>query len=465
MRDGRLRRELGLPAVSFIAVGFMIGGGVFVFTGIVLDIAGPALPLAYALAAIPVLISMMPLAMLGAAIPCTGASYRVPSRLVSPGLAFVGVWVYALAAFFGQIPLYALGCARYAQTLLPGLSPVLVAMAIVTVLYAVNVLGVRLAAQVQGILVIAMLAALAFYVVRGTAALDPGHLDGALRQGGGKLLLGTALLTFTYFGANGIIEIGGEIVRPGKVIPRAFWIAFPVVATIYVAVGLATVGAAPLADLLAADEPLVHVARQTCGHVGFKLFVIAGAILALLTTLNALFLVGTRALLTMVDDGLLPAALGRLHSRFRTPHRLLTAVWLLSMLGIASGLSLETLASYAALGGLIIFLPLQIAALRLPQVLPDEYRASEFKLRGAWLWICPGVGLLVVLLFGTVILVDLGTPAKIGAFAGFVLSGIACYGWRIRQLRARGMGPRRLAPGERWSDTPDGRGPSGLRGQ
>jgi APA family basic amino acid/polyamine antiporter len=71
----------------------MIGGGVFVFTGIVYKIAGPALPIAYGLAVIPVFISMMPLAMLGSAIPTTGARYRYPSRMVSPGLAFVGVWV------------------------------------------------------------------------------------------------------------------------------------------------------------------------------------------------------------------------------------------------------------------------------------------------------------------------------------------------------------------------------------
>ena len=45
MQEVRLQRVLGLPAVTFIAVGFMIGGGVFVFTGIALDIVGPALPL------------------------------------------------------------------------------------------------------------------------------------------------------------------------------------------------------------------------------------------------------------------------------------------------------------------------------------------------------------------------------------------------------------------------------------
>ena len=94
-----LKRVLGLPEVTFVAIGCTIGGGIFVFTGIVLKIAGAALPLAFALAVIPVFISMLPLAMLGSAIPATGANYKYPSRMVSPGLTFVGMWVYILASF------------------------------------------------------------------------------------------------------------------------------------------------------------------------------------------------------------------------------------------------------------------------------------------------------------------------------------------------------------------------------
>ena len=99
-----IKRVLGLPEVAFIAIGTTVGGGVFVLTGIVLKIAGPALPLAYALAVIPVFISMLPLAMLGSALPATGGNYRYPSRMVSPGLAFTGVWVYILASFIGRFP-------------------------------------------------------------------------------------------------------------------------------------------------------------------------------------------------------------------------------------------------------------------------------------------------------------------------------------------------------------------------
>jgi APA family basic amino acid/polyamine antiporter len=439
MTSPELKRVLKLPAVTFVAIGFMIGGGVFVFTGIVYGITGPALPLAYALAVIPVFVSMMPLAMLGSAIPTTGANYRYPSRMVSPGLAFVGVWVYAWASFFGQIPLYALGCARYAQSLVPSLSPVLLAIALVTFFYIINLLGVKLAAQIQGILVIILISALIFYSYSGLRVIDSANFAHILQKGPSNLLLGTALLTFTYFGANGIIELGGEIVDPGKVIPRAFFIALPLVLLVYLAVAIATVGAAPPGVLQNAAEPLIRVGHETTGKAGFLFFLLGGAVLALTTSLNALFIIGTKSLLMIAQDKLFPEKLGRLNQRFGTPHIFLTLAWLLSVLGIVSGFSLETLASYAALGGMTIFLPVMIAAVRLPKLYPAQYQRSEFKLRGFWLWFCPLVGMILMFFFSIIVLIDLKSVWKIGWFMAFIASGIIYYQWRKRYLSKNGI--------------------------
>jgi APA family basic amino acid/polyamine antiporter len=434
-----LKRILKLPTVAFIAIGFMIGGGVFVFSGIVFRITGPALPLAYALAIIPVFISMLPLAMLGSAIPTTGANYRYPSRMISPGLAFVGVWIYAWASFFGQIPLYAIGCARYAQAFMPSVSPTLLAVSLVTVCYIVNLLGVKLAAQLQGLLVIILISALIYYAGSGLAVLNPSNFSPIMPNGPASLALGTALLTFTYFGANGIIEIGGEIVNPGKVIPRAFIIAFAIVLFIYVAVAVGTVGAVPPDFLKNTEEPLLQVCRRITGPAGILFFTVGGAILALTTTLNALFIIGTKSLLMMARDRLLPMQLGLLHQRFGTPHVLLTIVWGLSVLGILSSFSLETLASYAALGGMIIFLPVMVASVRLPALYPEQYEKSTFKLKGFWLWFCPIVGMLLMVFFGIIIFIDLKSVWKIGWFLAFIVSGIIYYQWRKRYLAGKGI--------------------------
>lgn len=439
MENSGLKRVLGLPAVTLIAVGFMIGGGVFVFTGLALKITGQGLPLAYGLAVIPVFISMMPMAMLGSALPVTGANYKYASRMVSPGLAFVGIWVYLLASFFGQIPLYALGCAKYAQAINPSIPPTLFAVLVVTFFYVVNILGLKLAAQVEAVLVFVLIAALVYYSFKGLSGLNVEYLRDLTARGSGSLLLAVALLTFTYFGANGIIELGGEIIDPGKTIPRAFFIAFPIVAVVYVSVALATVGVMPVDKLIELPEPLISVSRSICSPGGAIFFIIGGAVLALITTLNALFMVGTKSLLMIIQDGLFPESLGRLNKRFGTPHVLLTCIWILSIAGIVSGLSLETLASYAALGGLIIFLPIQLASLRLPSLYPDQYKNARFKLKGFWFWFCPIVGMLMVLFFSIVLIVDLKSPVKIGCFVLFIISGVVYYILRKSALKTKGQ--------------------------
>jgi len=434
-----LKRVLKLPTVAFIAIGFMIGGGVFVFTGIVYKIAGPALPLAYGLAVIPVFISMLPLAMLGSAVPATGANYRYPSRMVSPGLAFVGVWVYAWASFFGQIPLYALGCAEYARALMPSVPAAPLAIVLVTFFYVINLLGIKLAARIQGVLVIVLISALVYFAYSGTVVIDAANFDAIMQKGPSNLLLGMALLTFTYFGANGIIELGGEIVNPSRVIPQAFFIALPAVMLLYLAVATATVGALPGSVLYHATEPLLRVARDTTSRSGFVFFTLGGAVLALITTLNALFIIGTKSLLMIARDKLVPAKLGQLNQRFGTPHVFLTLAWLLAVLGIVSGFSLTTLASYAALGGMIIFFPVMVASIRLPTLYPEHYENAWFRLKGFWLWFCPIVGTLLMVFFSLIILTDLKSAWKIGWFMAFVASGIIYYHWRKRYLARNGI--------------------------
>jgi len=447
-----LQRVLTLPAVVFIAIGFTIGGGVFIFTGLVYKIVGSALPWAYALAVVPVFLSMLPLAMLGSTLPTTGGNYKYPSRMVSPGLAFIGIWTYALATFFGQIPLYAIGCAKYAQVYFPSLSTTWLAIAVVTLFYIVNLMGVKIAAQVQGVLVLILIAALVYYATSGLRVLHPANFAPVGRTNISAFLLGTALLTFTYLGSNAIIELGGEIVDPAKTIPRAFMIAFPLVALIYIAVATATVGAVPPEILTTADEPLMRVSHLTMRPGGVLFFVFGGAILALTTTLNALFIVGTKSLLTIIADQLLPASLGRMHPKFKTPHVLLTAIWLLSLLGIISGFSLDTLASFAALGGLIIFLPIQVAALKLPRLYPDRYRRSGFKLKGLLFWVCPLSGILMVFFFGAIIVYELKTLFKISCFLIFIFTGGLYYYLRKAYLLRQGIDLHQVIDRERGWD-------------
>ncbi len=109
------------------------------------------------------------------------------------------------------------------------------------------------------------------------------------------------------------------------------------------------------------------------------------------------------------------------------------------MIGVFCGISLETFASYAAMGGMFIFIPVLIASLVLPRRYPDMYRNSAFRLRGFWLHFCPIVGILMALFFCLVILADLGEPVKVIPFILFILSGVVYYEARKRYLFKKGL--------------------------
>ena len=172
----------------------------------------------------------------------------------------------------------------------------------ITIIFLVNLLGIRLAAQLQGLLVIILILALIYYSYKGMTVLQPKNFNAFFDKGSTNLLIGTALLTFTYFGANSIIELGGEIINPGKVIPKAFFISFTVVAILYVLVAIATVGAVSMGSLAHSVEPVLYVSKAVMTPAARSMFVICGALVALITTINALFMVSTKSLLIIVED-------------------------------------------------------------------------------------------------------------------------------------------------------------------
>jgi APA family basic amino acid/polyamine antiporter len=434
----QFKNKIGLGLVSYIVIGFMIGGGIFVYTGIVYQYAAQALPLAYALAVIPVFISMIPLTLLGSAVPITGANYMYASRMVSPGLAFTGIWVYALASFFGQIPLYLIGCARYIQALWPESDITLMALGILTFFYLINLLGIQMAAQIQGLMVLLLVGALVIFIAGGFGEVEPMRFQPLLEKGPGNLILGAALLTFTYFGGNGIIELGSEIKNPGKTIPRAFYIAFPLVALLYIGLAYVAVGTVPAESLKGAQEPLLVAGKTFLSNGLYIYFILGGAVLALLTTLNALFMVGTRSLLMIVQDQMLPAWMGKLTLRKQVPWVLLTFIYVLSILGVVSGFSLNTFASYASLGGLVIFLPILLAAWKFPKHYPDKFSNSPFKITRFWLKVSIIIGLLMVFFFGIIILYDLKAVFKILFFLMFIATGYGAFLLRKRRLKKLG---------------------------
>ena len=95
--SGVLKREVGVFGATMMGIGSMVGTGVFVSIGIAAGIAGPAVILAIALAAIVATCNALSSAQLAASMPVSGGTCRYGYAYLAPSLGFTAGWMFLCA--------------------------------------------------------------------------------------------------------------------------------------------------------------------------------------------------------------------------------------------------------------------------------------------------------------------------------------------------------------------------------
>ncbi|MFB6267096.1 MAG: APC family permease [Halodesulfurarchaeum sp.] len=434
MSEGNLRSAIGLRDAVAIEVGLIIGAGLFSLTGVATAIAGPMVFLAYLLSFAIVILGLIPTAMLGAAFPTTGGNYRYPSRLFSPHVAFLSTWGLAVSMFVGGLPLYALSFGEYVADLVP-VDPTLVAVIALSVFWLANVAGIDIAARLQTVMFLSLVASLLLFIGFGLPAIEPANLGGFFTKGPTGLLTGAAVLYFVCLGANFVVDIGGELVTATTTIPRSFAVSVPLVMVLYVftaLVGVGTVGWTALAG-----QTLSVPARAFLSPTLATLFIVGGALFAIATTINAVFIIAPKYLLVLAADNVFPSLVARVNDRFGTPHWGLTVIYLVSIAAVLSPLPFDQLGSMLGFGGIFLIVPVMIGAIRFAREHPASYADAPFSPRKSVLY-ASAIGAVVL---NTLLFAMLGWQSS-GVFAiwlGLLGLGVAYYGVRRWRLARRGV--------------------------
>jgi amino acid transporter len=240
-----VHRKLGFWDVFAITAGAMISSGLFVLPGIAFSQAGPAIVLAYAMAAVLVIPALLCQAELASAVPRTGATYVFIERSLGsfPGL-FAGMASWFSIALKSAFALIGMGA--FARLIWPGLGDwgiKAVATGFCAAFAALNCLTVKGVGRAQIAMVGGLLLVLMVFIAAGKAS---GEMDATRFSGfyDADLLaiLATAGTVFISFGGlTATADIAGEVRRPGRVIPLGMLVALVVVGSIYVAVVFVTV--------------------------------------------------------------------------------------------------------------------------------------------------------------------------------------------------------------------------------
>ena len=326
-----LKRTIGLLDVFCVACGAMVSSGIFVLPGLAHAMAGPAVVFSYFFAGLLAACGMFSVAEIITAMPKAGGVYFYATRTMGPAVGTVtGLLVWfslALKSSFALVGLSAFVRLYFDVPMLP------VGVGICLFFLGANIVGVRETVRVQNIMVLTLLAIMVGYVLTGAPHVRLENFAPFVPLGWHAVFSTTGVVFISYGGLLAVSSMAEEVEDPGRVLPRALILALACAVLLYTACVFITTGVLPSRVLDNSLTPMTDGGRVFGGEVGAAVLSFAAA-LAFVSTVNSGLMASSRYLLGLSRDKYVPAFIGRLNSRFSTPHVALT---------ITSGLVIGTL--------------------------------------------------------------------------------------------------------------------------
>jgi APA family basic amino acid/polyamine antiporter len=396
-----LRRALGPLNLTALGIGSVIGTGIFVLTGTAASQnAGPALVISMIIAAVACAFAGLCYAELASMIPVAGSAYTYAYASSGEFVAWIIGWDLILEYALSGATV-AVGWSGYlvsflrdlgiafppALTVAPNATAVaadgsvvpgvfnLPAAAIVLLVTALLVIGIRQSANTNTALVVIKTAVLIVFVALGAAYVRRENLVPFIPPNTGEfghfgvsgIFRGAAIMFFAYVGFDAVSTAAQEARNPQRDMPIGILASLFICTIIYIAVAIVLIGIVPYRRLNVADP--IAIGIDATGLTWFSPVVKISALFGLFSTILVQLLGQTRIFFSMSRDGLLPPLFGRVHPRFRTPH--LSTLLTGSVMAVAAGmLPLAVLSQLVSIGSLLAFLLVCIGVVVLRKTAP-----------------------------------------------------------------------------------------------
>ncbi|MES4887294.1 amino acid permease [Streptomyces sp. NPDC096012] len=415
-----LRKSLTALDLTVFGVGVIIGTGIFVLTGAAArDSAGPAVSLSFVVAGVVCALAALCYAEFASTLPVAGSAYTFSYASLGELPAWIIGWDLVLELALGTA-VVAVGWSGYIHSLLDnvgwhlpgylsgrdgasGFGFDILAAALVLVLTAILVVGMKLSARVTSVVVAIKVAVVLVVIIAGAFFVNPdnykpfipkpqsaeaaGNLKAPLIQlmfgwapsnfGVMGIFTAASVVFFAFIGFDVVATAAEETRNPQRDVPRGILGSLIICTTLYVAVSIVVTGMQKYSRLNI-KAPLADAFKST-GHPWFAGLISFGAAVGLTTVCMILLLGQSRVFFAMSRDGLLPRFFSHTHPRFRTPYR--PTILLGVIIAIVAGFtSLSELAELVNIGTLFAFIVVAISVIILRRTRPDLERSFRTPL-------------------------------------------------------------------------------------
>src|SRR5436190_884117 len=484
--EGGLKRVLGAGDLIMLAIGAVIGAGIFGAIGtaaagqvgpdgaVIRYGAGPALVFSFILLGGACALAALCYAELASMIPQAGSAYAYSYATLGELVAWIIGWDLILEYAVGNVAV-AISWGDYFNTLLKGFNlvmppwlttgyrtallssdpavhgllqsaphiagiPIVIhipAFAIVMLITVLLLQGAKESVRANNIMVVIKLLALGLFIAVGASHLHPENFTPFAPNGFKGIHQGAAIVFFAYIGFDAISTAAEETKNPQRNLPIGILGGLAICTVIYIIIGAVLTGMVPSQDLGKAADPLAYALNAT-GMTNIAKIVALGAVFSMAAVLLVFQYGQPRIFYAMARDGLLPRWAARVSGKARVPYAttLFTGIFvaLRSLVGDAG----ETY-DLTNIGTLFAFVLVCIGVIVLRYTDPSRHR--PFRVPFVHFVGIVGALLCVFVMKGL-------PPLAWTRFGWWLLIGLVlyfAYGYRNSTLR-RGTGPVVVKP-------------------
>ena len=360
----QLRRELGRWDLTAIGINQVIGGAVFALPAGLAAHAGGWSPIFIVAIGLASLMIAATFAEVGSRFDATGGPYLYTKTAFGRFPAFeIGwmQWFTRVASWAAVINVLVTSLGFYWPAVTSPATRTALMTAIIAVLTAINILGIRQSAWVVNALTIGKLVPLVIFIVFGLPAVEGIFVGGGPLPPTSELSAAALLLIFAYGGYEVIPVPAGESKDPRRAVPFALIMTIVVVTIVLALAQIVALGTLP--NLPASKTPLADAATVFMGATGAAMITL-GAVFSTFGNNMGQALSGSRSLYALAEQGDLPRVFARVSRRFGTPVVAIVFTAAVS-LALATTGSFATMAQVSAVSRLVVYVATCASALRL----------------------------------------------------------------------------------------------------
>jgi basic amino acid/polyamine antiporter, APA family len=413
MKKSELKRVLTRWGLTSLGIGAIIGGGIFTLTGIAAhDHAGPALAIAFIIAAIGCTFASLCYAEFASILPVEGSAYAYSYGTIGEIFAWLIGWNLILEYMMGATTV-AVAWSGYFEKFvhlfgidlpaslvndpwtageklgLEGPTPAfnLAAFIITWIVTVILVRGIQESAKTNNIIVIVKVTVVLFVIIAGAFFVKAENwvpfipeqvidAKGVSHFGWSGIITAATIVFFAYIGFDAVSTQAGEAINPRKDVPFAIIASLVICTVLYILVSLVLTGMVKYNTL---DMRAPVAAAFADNGLPWAVFIITLAAVAGLTSVMLVMMLGqTRVFLGMAKDGLLPNFFKTIHPEYKTPWKSTILVgFIVSIVAaltpidkVSEMCSMGTLLAFAMISGAVLLLRYQQPNIERPYKAP-----------------------------------------------------------------------------------------------